>query len=684
MSSLVTQPAPLSKPAATARGAERPLRIALIGCGKMGQEHLRAIRTLAHARLVGVADPFASREELGDLLPPDARLFDDAEVMLEELRPDVVHVVTPPGSHATLALAALRAGSHVYVEKPFSPTKAEAEAIMDMAAARGLQVCAGHQCLMNDAATQALEALPQIGRLVHVESVLSFKMVRRTITPVEQAMDILPHAVYPLVEQLRAGTGSAQPIEVCAVEAGAEGDIYALLKLGRCTGVLIVTLSGRPIEQYQHLVGTNGSLRADYVVGGLVKLVGPGAGVGVLFTPYRRAFQTIKRAVVGMVRLLVGRGGSYRGLGMLIERFYASVQSGGPPSIQPRSIIDTVAICERIGLALDDADDEAEAAARSRLAAAQTALPAVVPDRGVALVTGGTGFLGRSVAEELRQSGFAVRVLSRRTPRFAERVPGVEYFTADLAQPLDDSAMQGVALLVHCAAETAGGRAAHERNSVAATQHAIEAAARARVTRVVHVSSLAVLKPTGRVLDEQSPVDVNNPERGPYVWGKATSEETARSLALEHRLSLKIIRPGPLVDFRAFQPPGRLGREIGPWFVAVGSKRSPLSVCDVRMVARVIRSYAKDFDAAPDLINLVDTPPLTRGELVERLRRERPDLRFLWLPALLVRWLNGPAKLLQRVAFGSRNPVDVYAAFSSEKYDTRRAADVISRAGVPR
>jgi hypothetical protein len=184
------------------------------------------------------------------------------------------------------------------------------------------------------------------------------------------------------------------------------------------------------------------------------------------------------------------------------------------------------------------------------------------------------------------------------------------------------------------------------------------------------------------VLDERSPVDVGNLGRGPYVWGKAESEEIARALAAEHQLALKILRPGPLVDFDSFQAPGRLGRELGPWFVAVGSRRSSLSVCDVHMMARVIRSYVDDFDAAPPLVNLVNAPASTRGELAARLRQERPDLSFFWVPSLVVRLLNGPAKLVQKLVFGAKKPIDVYAAFASERYDTQAAAAVIARASA--
>src|SRR5690606_5741370 len=124
--------------------------------------------------------------------------------------------------HADLAARAIAAGCHVYVEKPFTPTRDEAASILRQAAERDVKVCAGHQVLFEAPSLAAREAIGQIGRLVHIESYFSFKMVRRTITPVEQLLDILPHAVYPVVDQLRLGTGIADaPIDVVGLSLDA-------------------------------------------------------------------------------------------------------------------------------------------------------------------------------------------------------------------------------------------------------------------------------------------------------------------------------------------------------------------------------------------------------------------------------------------------------------------------------
>lgn len=311
-------------------------------------------------------------------------------------------------------------------------------------------------------------------------------------------------------------------------------------------------------------------------------------------------------------------------------------------------------------------------------------MPATDAGRGVVLVTGGTGLLGRPVVTELRHAGFKVRVLSRRVPRPSQRVPGVEYLPCDLGGGVDAKLMQDVTLVVHCAAETAGGKDDHQRNSIAATRNMIEAAARAGTKRFIHVSSLAVLKPGREVrgpLNEQTPVDADNLGRGPYVWGKAESEILVQKLGPQLGVEVKVVRPGPLVDFNDFHPPGRLGREIGPYFLAIGGRNTPLSVCDVWTGARVIRSYAVAFDQAPAMLNMVEGKAPTRKELVTRMLEHRPDLKVFWFPAILLRLANGPAMLAQRLLLGMKKPVDVYSAFASERYQTDLAHTTIERAG---
>jgi nucleoside-diphosphate-sugar epimerase len=377
---------------------------------------------------------------------------------------------------------------------------------------------------------------------------------------------------------------------------------------------------------------------------------------------------------------------SYPGLSEIIHAFYASIRMGGAPPISYPSILETVGICEEAYRKLKVAEAEEGARAGAILKGFESSIPPIDATRPGVLVTGGTGILGKVVASEIRGQNLRTRVVSRRVPPPANRIPGVEYTAVDLGGTIPPEIFDGVSLVVHCAAETAGGKEAHLRNSIAATQNLLEAMARARVTRFLHISSIAVLQSsqqTGRPVDENTPLVPDSESRGPYVWGKAESERLARELGGKLGIGVRVVRPGPLVDYEAFDPPGRLGKEVGRIFVYVGSKRSRLSICDVRTAAKVIRAYAVGFDSMPAVLNLVEPKAPTRGELVSHLLKGRPDLRAVGMPFILLRVLSPPVKLLQSLLFPGRKPVDIYSIFTSETYDTTLAEDLIRRNCCP-
>jgi hypothetical protein len=107
-------------------------------------------------------------------------------------------------------------------------------------------------------------------------------------------------------------------------------------------------------------------------------------------------------------------------------------------------------------------------------------------------------------------------------------------------------------------------------------------------------------------------------------------------------------------------------------------------VLDTQTAARVIRWYADEFEAAPRCVNLVEVPATTRGQLADRMKATRPELRFFWLPFWLLKLLSWFAIGLQKVLKPKAPALDVYAAFKSEKYDPAISQRVIAAAGPAR
>ncbi len=97
---------------------EKQLRVALVGCGEISGNHIGAI-VGAGAELCALCDIRPERaEKRAAQFSVSAPIYTDYQTMLDEIRPDVVHICTPHDLHAPMAIAALARDIHVLCEKP--------------------------------------------------------------------------------------------------------------------------------------------------------------------------------------------------------------------------------------------------------------------------------------------------------------------------------------------------------------------------------------------------------------------------------------------------------------------------------------------------------------------------------------------------------------------------------------
>ena len=79
------------------------LRVAIIGCGKIADQHVAACRRIGNCEIVGLCDrEVLMASQLGERFGITA-CFSDAAEMLRVVKPDVVHITTPPQGHFSLA-----------------------------------------------------------------------------------------------------------------------------------------------------------------------------------------------------------------------------------------------------------------------------------------------------------------------------------------------------------------------------------------------------------------------------------------------------------------------------------------------------------------------------------------------------------------------------------------------------
>ncbi|MFZ0813935.1 MAG: Gfo/Idh/MocA family oxidoreductase [Candidatus Sulfotelmatobacter sp.] len=144
----------------------------VVGAGSIGRRHLSNLKKLGLTRLAA-CDPHPERLEYvaGEF---QAECFPSIEDGLEKFQPDIVLVCTPPVHHISQALQAVRAGAHIFVEKPLSDRMDGVEELRDEVAKRGAVVQVGYNLRFHPAIQKLKELVDEsaVGRILwaHVEA----------------------------------------------------------------------------------------------------------------------------------------------------------------------------------------------------------------------------------------------------------------------------------------------------------------------------------------------------------------------------------------------------------------------------------------------------------------------------------------------------------------------------------
>jgi len=177
----VVERAPIIRPApgplVTAPRPLKPVRVAVVGLGKMGVAHTAVLSMIPDCEVVGIADHHAPLGKSVRGMGYRAPFFTSAEKLLSATRPDAVMVCTQQDVHLPLAKAALEAGAAVFVEKPLAHTLADAEALAELSARTGLPVSCGYTLAYLPVFAGARDAVPAIGTLRQARSSMYLSQV---------------------------------------------------------------------------------------------------------------------------------------------------------------------------------------------------------------------------------------------------------------------------------------------------------------------------------------------------------------------------------------------------------------------------------------------------------------------------------------------------------------------------
>ncbi|MEQ1912942.1 MAG: Gfo/Idh/MocA family oxidoreductase, partial [Vicinamibacterales bacterium] len=89
------------------------MKAAIIGAGQIARQHLTCLEKLPGVEIAGICDLSPAAAEFATERHGAGAWFTDYREMFAQVKPDVVHITTPPSSHYRLAIDAVRAGAHV-------------------------------------------------------------------------------------------------------------------------------------------------------------------------------------------------------------------------------------------------------------------------------------------------------------------------------------------------------------------------------------------------------------------------------------------------------------------------------------------------------------------------------------------------------------------------------------------
>jgi predicted dehydrogenase/nucleoside-diphosphate-sugar epimerase len=657
------------------------LRVGLVGAGYISEFHVRAIQRVPNTLLVGVTDVSTSRAgTLADRFGLPA-VFPTLDAMMEE-GIDVVHILTPPHTHAQLAIAALKNGCHVLVEKPLAMNVAEVDCITAAAAAAEKSVCVNHSLLYDRFVLKALGLV--CSGAVGVP--LSFDYFRSSEYPPYRGGPLPVHyqnGGYPFLDQgvhaLYLAESFLGAIEDVKAYRGSHGGDPNLLfdewrvtaECRRGTANIHLSWNVQPLQSWFVVQGTKGVLRANLF------------GMWVTHTPRLPLPKAAARALQAMgeglsicaqvpaniARFACKKIVQYDGLRSLVTAFYSALQTGAMVPVPADQARSTVYWTNRVSQEADEAKIKFQAQFQSE-------------GRAKVLVTGATGLIGRHLVRRLLQDGTPLRIFVRRLPP-AEFLNdcNVEVFLGDLGDPAAvDRAVAGTEIVYHVAATMRGSAHDHERGTVCGTNNIVESALRHHVRRLVYISSLSCLHAaTSRReirVTEYWPTEPSPTKRGAYTQAKTEAETIVRDAVRDRQLRAVLLRPG-----RVFGPGMTLltpevARRIGNFFVILGdgTRELPLVYVDDVVNAIVLASENGKFDGS--VFHIVDRTHITQNQLVrEYILKGAEKAKIIHIPVAMLYGLAFGLEVLSKILNRSV-PLTIYkvrSALARMEFDCRRA-----------
>jgi nucleoside-diphosphate-sugar epimerase len=303
------------------------------------------------------------------------------------------------------------------------------------------------------------------------------------------------------------------------------------------------------------------------------------------------------------------------------------------------------------------------------------------------LVTGGGGFLGRSVVDRLLEKGHSVRAIVRPSSPKPSWPDTVEVFRADLRVEENLApAFDGVDAVLHLAAATSGNEDMQFASTVVATERFLDAMAKSAVKRLIHVSSLVVYdwSKAKSCMDEGTPLEDNPYGMGGYTIAKVWQERVVSRFAKKNSWDLTIARPGFIWGVDHAQIAG-MGRQFGRIYLLFGPfTRLPLSHVD--NCADCLVTAIENPASSGEILNLIDGDDIRVWRYTREYARRSGQRGFLLpVPYRVGLGVAQLAALTSRTLFGSKGklpslltPRRFESQFKPIRFSNRKVTSILN------
>jgi predicted dehydrogenase len=349
------------------------IKVGIIGCGKIADQHATQIRRIPRCQIVAACDrePLMARQMAERFGIP--RVYDDVTRMLAEARPDIVHITTPPVEHFALCRQCLEAGIHTYVEKPFTLNLSEAENLIGIADKNSVMLTVGHNVQFSPESRRMRELVDQGylgGPPMHIESMYCYDLADGNARaflgdrnhwlrklPGKLLQNLISHGIAKIVPfipsdrpKVRAqgfvspylrGLGEKEIVDELRVMVNSDNAVTAFFTFSS---------SIRPLQNQLRLFGPKHSLIVDQDHQVVVKMDGGSykAQMNYILPPLRQAKEYRQNAFQNLRRFLHRDLHLDTGMKYLIESFYAATEGKCPIPLPYREILLVSRIMEDI------------------------------------------------------------------------------------------------------------------------------------------------------------------------------------------------------------------------------------------------------------------------------------------------------------------------------------------------